>query len=251
MKALILAAGEGKRLRPLTDDRPKCMVPFRGRPLIDYTLDAMQACGLRDIALVHGYCHPVLESHLQTRNVTFFHNPAYDRTNMVHSLFCAESWLDDDLIISYSDILYTAPVLQALMDCAAPVSVVIDRDWRALWEQRFADPLSDAETLKLDVEGHIRELGKKPKSYDEIEGQYIGLIKISRDALPTVRDFYRCLDRAATYDGKSFENMFMTSFIQLVIDNLLPVKAVEIHGGWLEVDTLDDLSAYESAPVIS
>ncbi len=76
-------------------------------------------------------------------------------------------------MICYGDIVYEARVLAALLNVDAPVTVVIDRQWRRYWELRLDDPLTDAETLKLGPGGRLLELGKKPKTFDDIEGQYI------------------------------------------------------------------------------
>ena len=110
-----------------------------------------------------------------------------------------------------------------------------------LWQERMDDALDDAETLRLDYRGNIIELGKRASSYAEIEGQYVGLMKISAAAWPKVHAFHAALDRNADYDGKDFDNMNMTTFIQAVIDRLMPVKAVPINGGWLEIDVPSDL----------
>ena len=237
MKAIILAAGQGLRLRPLTDNCPKCMVEYKGKQIIDHILETMRSVGLKDIVLVKGYRAEALVR----EGTTSYINAQYDRTNMVATLFCSDECWDDDLIISYADIVYEHQVLEALMDDAAEFSVVVDKDWKKLWERRMDDPLEDAETLKVNAKGFITELGKKPKGYEEIQGQYIGLIKIRKSILKKIREFYHGLDRDAIYDGKDFDNMFMTSFIQLIIDRLLPVKAVFISGGWVEIDTLEDL----------
>lgn len=241
MKAIILAAGQGTRLRPLTDHKPKCMVPFRGKPIIDYILETMHACQVGEIVVVDGYKKEVLEDYLKNEGVQFFTNHRYDSTNMVYTLFCAENTMDDDLIISYADIIYSPKVLKLLIQSPTNFSVVVDKKWKHLWELRMRNPLEDAETMKLNGDNKILELGKKPRSYDDIQGQYIGLIKINKPALQSVRKFYHLLDRKAKYDGQDFDNMFMTSFIQQVIDHLLPVQAVIINGGWFEIDSLEDL----------
>ena len=247
MKAIVLAAGEGVRLRPYTQDRPKCMVPFKKKAIIDYILDVMGACNLKDIVVINGYKKQILEEQLSGHQIQLYTNEKYGSTNMVTTLFCAGKELNDDVIISYSDIIYSSTVLELLLASSSDFSVVVDKNWWELWELRMDEPLADAETMKLDNEGNIIELGKKPKSYDEIEGQYIGLIKISRKVINKVCQYYDSLDRAAVYDGKSFDNMYMTSFIQLIIDNLMPVKAVMIEGGWLEIDTVSDLERYDEA----
>jgi len=240
MRAIILAAGQGTRLKPLTDDRPKCMVEYGGKPIIDHILHLMDCCGIKDIVIVGGYKLDVLKEHIGDRRITWCKNSDFESTNMVSTLFCARDFMDEDIIISYADIVYDEKILQALMDDNSSFGVVVDRKWRELWSRRMQDPLSDAETMKLS-NGYITELGKKPKSYDEVEGQYVGLVKIKKEALLDVAAFYDGLDKSAIYDGKEYANMYMTTLIQLVIDRLMPVKAVMVGGGWIEIDTPSDL----------
>jgi choline kinase len=178
MKAIILAAGQGTRLRPLTNDRPKCMVEFRVKPIIDYIIETMIGANLTSISIVTGYLDNVLKKHLSKHNnISFYHNENYQTTNMVHSLWRAKSEFDDDLIISYSDIIYSRDVLEKLINSSHDISVVIDKNWRELWSLRMDDPLQDAESLILDENENILEVGKKVDSYDKIQGKYIGLIK--------------------------------------------------------------------------
>ncbi len=242
MKIIILAAGQGTRLRPLTNDKPKCMVEYNNVTLIDRILKVIKECFIEDISIVNGYKKEVLINHLKNENITFYTNSDYESTNMVATLFCAKDYMDDDIIISYSDIIYKKDVLQKLINSNAPLSVVIDRKWKDLWKQRMDEPLNDAETLKI-VDGNIKEIGKKPNSYEDIEGQYIGLIKISKDIIPTIINYYENLNKESSYDTKDYNNMYMTSFLQLIIDNLFDVSPIYIHGGWLEIDCIDDLKS--------
>jgi choline kinase len=223
------------------------MVPFRGKPVIDYIISAAKRNGIDDIVIVDGYRRDALEKHLSGRNIKFYTNESYENTNMVSTLFCAEAELNDDIIISYADIIYRDEVLKKLIDDESDFSVVVDKDWKKLWEIRMENPLLDAETMKIDGEGFIYELGKKPKSYSEIEGQYIGLIKIKKDFLQTVIKYYHSLDKNTVYDGKNFDNMYMTSLLQSVANNVKRPKAVFINGGWVEIDSVEDLRVYESA----
>lgn len=237
MRAILLAAGEGKRLRPLTADRPKCMVEYRGTPLIDHILRTLRSCDVTDLWIIKGYLAEVLRREDTEEAV----NHEFASTNMVHTLFCAREAIRGDVMISYTDIIYRETVVRALQESPHDISVVVDRDWRALWQARMEDPLSDAETLKLDEEGRILELGKRPRSLDEIEGQYIGLLKLSPAGARAFVEHYDGLDREAMYDGKDFRNMYMTSFIQSLINSGVDVHAVPISGGWLEVDEASDL----------
>lgn len=240
MKALILAAGEGRRLRPLTDSRPKCMVPFRGKPVLEWIVDTMTGCGINDTVVVAGY-H---EECITLPGVRKLLNPRYGSTNMLYTLFCAESELQGDVVFSYSDIIYTPLVLQTLLAAQGDFCVVIDRQWEKLWRLRMENPLDDAESLVLDSTGNIVEIGKKTNDFRRIQGQYIGLFKISAAALLKVRAFYHSLDTTLHYDGKDFENMYMTSFIQEIANRLMQVKAVPVDGGWLEIDSIEDLENY-------
>lgn len=87
MKGIILAAGQGTRLSPLTDDRPKCMVEYNGKPIIDYILESMNRCGVDNIIIVDGYKNEVLREYLSDQNITFISNPAFASTNMVNTFF--------------------------------------------------------------------------------------------------------------------------------------------------------------------
>ena len=245
MKMIIVAAGQGTRLRPLTDNKPKCMVEYNNKPIIDYILDTADKCNIKDIAVVNGYKKEVLEDYLKEHKLTFFTNNKFDKTNMVSTLFNAIEFMDDDIIISYADIIYTDEILEKLINNKGDFGVVVDKDWKDLWSLRMENPLEDAETLKV-VDGNIVELGKKPNSYDDIEGQYIGLMKISKDTMKKVIEFYDALDKNKVYDGQDYDNMYMTSLIQMIIDNLMIVKPVFINGGWIEIDSVEDMNMYNS-----
>ncbi|MDL0101983.1 phosphocholine cytidylyltransferase family protein [Campylobacter felis] len=247
MKALILAAGFGSRLMPLTEFVPKTMVKYQGKTLIEYEITALKEAGVSEIAVVGGYLAPILREFVANFSVnTFYENKNYDKTNMLMTLFCARDFMQkcidekQDLIISYADIVYFKESVAKLMETKAELAIVVDKAWRELWQRRFEDPLEDAESLKFK-EGKIIELGKKPSSYADIEAQYIGLFKISHAFLPKMISFYESLDRKALYDGKDFENMYMTSFLQALIDKFDNALAVEINGGWCEIDFKKDL----------
>ncbi len=243
MRAIILAAGEGNRLRPHTVDRPKCMVKLLGYPLVMRQLETLRETGVEEITLVTGY----RAEKLNELGVATRHNPEYASTNMVYTLMCARDLLDggDDVLIAYSDIVYERRVLDAILSARSPISTTVDSNWQKLWRSRNEDPLIDAETLLVDDDGNIIELGKKPASLQQIEGQYMGLIKVRADHVNAFVEHYDSLDRDAVYDGKDFRNLYMTSFLQSLIDSGHPIQAVRVAGGWLEVDTTGDLALYE------
>ena len=247
MTALILAAGFGSRLMPLTSNRPKCLVHYQGRAILDYEVEALRAAGVQDIAIVGGYLMSELRAHAQSLGIqTIFENPEYDSTNMVATLFCARPLLaqlcerGEGLIVSYADIVYEPSIVRALLHCEGELRIVVDRAWQRLWQKRFANLLDDAETLRCDGE-RLLELGKKPKTLEEIEGQYIGLFAFGAGFLREAIATYDSLDKSALYDNQNFRNMYMTSFLQCLIDRYHNAKAVFVDGGWCEIDSKSDL----------
>ena len=178
MKAVILAAGRGNRMKALTDECPKCLVELRGKALLDWQLKALREAGISEIAMVTGYKRELLSN----RELMEFHNQRWAETNMVSSLACAQEWLlSEPCIVSYSDIFYEASAVESLMMSTASLAVTYDPHWLKLWEKRFGDPLIDAETFRLNSDKTLAEIGNKPKSLQVVEGQYMGLLRFTPD----------------------------------------------------------------------
>jgi choline kinase len=244
-RIVILAAGEGTRLRPLTDHLPKTLVPLGGVPLLTRQMSVLHRADISDVSIVVGYCADALKA----CDARLFHNPRYATTNMVASLHCAKPLFDgsDDVVVAYGDIVYEPRVLASLLATEALIAVVVDLGWQRLWQLRMDDPLSDAETMKLDAAGHILELGLKPLSLADIQGQYIGLFKVSRAFAPKFFARYEQLPENALFEGRPRDKMYMTSYLQHQIDHGVMVWAAMVTNGWLEVDSAQDLDRYEKA----
>lgn len=239
MKALILAAGEGTRLRPYTLDRPKCLVEVDGVSLLDRQLAVLRHAGVEDVTLIGGYRADTLKR----PGVSLRLNPRFHETNMVWTLFCAEDDLQGELILAYGDIVYSPAILRALMASTDDIAVAIDLDWEQYWRARNEDPLADAETLRMDGTGRLLEIGQKPKSIDQIEGQYMGLMKFSPRGLEALRKTFHGAREAGALRGKPPEKAYMTDLLQLMIDRGERLASVKVNGGWVEVDTVDDLQS--------
>lgn len=237
MKAIILAAGRGSRMKDLTDDRPKCLVELHGKTLLDRQLTALHCAGINEIGIVTGYKRELLTN----RGLVEFYNPRWSETNMVSSLACAAEWLSTEpCIVSYSDIFYEPDAVTSLMSSQADLAVTYDDNWRSLWEKRFGDPLLDAETFRLKRDdGSLIEIGNKPESVEEVEGQYMGLLRF------TPRGWVEVVRIRTSLSAEECDRMHMTGTLQKVIDEgQMPVSAIPFHGQWGEVDCEDDLVAY-------
>lgn len=237
MKAIILAAGRGSRMAGLTDERPKCMVPLGGKPLLSWQIEALQQAGIPDIGVVRGYrkesvTHPRLAEH--------FENPRWAETNMVRSLMAADAWLRSDIcIVSYGDIFYDAAAPAMLMAASADIAITFDVNFLSLWKDRNANPLDDLETFRIDATGRLLAIGEKPKTLEEIQGQYMGLLRFTPAGWKQTRQLLGDLP------AETVDRMDMTTLLRRLIGEGVHIKALAFSGQWGEVDNPTDLALYE------
>jgi len=247
MNAIILAAGKGERLQPLTNEIPKCMVKLFGKTLIQYQIDVFKSCGINDITIVTGY-----KAHkIKLKEVAFLNNKNYDTTNMVETLFCAKEKLSENVIISYGDIIFEKKILKKLIDSKWDSSIIVDTKWEKYWKMRFKNPLDDAESLKMDENEIITNIGMKVNNLEEIQGQYIGLMKFKNDGVKNLKKIYQKAKLKSTTginllnQNIPFKKSYMTDLIQTMINEGLKINAVKITNGWLELDSISDYNLYQ------
>ena len=239
IKAILLVAGEGTRLRPYTNDRPKCLVKGDGETLLESHVNVLKKRGIDEIVLIGGYKIEML----QTFGLKIIENSRFFETNMVWTLFSAEEELEGDIIVSYGDIVYSKNILKALIKSKADIAVTIDMKWEGYWRERNENPLDDAETLKLRKDGTISEIGQKPSSLEEIEGQYMGLMKFSSEGVRQIKSAFHSALESGKLLGKEVENSYMTDLLQSIVNIGGKVASVQIDEDWVEVDTVEDLHA--------
>ncbi len=238
MRTIILAAGEGKRLRPHTEDIPKCLVPINGAPLIHRQLSILENLGY-EVILVVGW----QSNKLKQLNVRMIKNPQFNTTNMVSTLYCARKYLKGRLIISYGDIAYSPTILRSLNNCGADIATVVDLNWKEYWSKRIDNPLEDLETMRINDKNFITQLGAKPLSLDEIQGQYIGLTYLSPRGSIVLKTTLQDCYHIGFVNGKPFEAAYFTDLIQEIINRGYDVAAVKTEQLWIELDTVEDLES--------
>lgn len=238
MRGVILAAGRGSRLAPLTDERPKAMVELAGRPLIDWQGEALRRAGIAPIAVVGGYRAEALPRD----GYIHLHNLRWAETQMVRSLGCAAGWLAaEDCIVSYADIVYGAELVAALAAAPEDIAIAYDPDWLALWRQRGEDPLSDAESFRRDArDGRLLEIGGRPGSLEGIEGQYMGLLKF------TPRGWRQVEGAVAALSSNAADCLDMTGLLRRLLRGGGVIGTVPTREPWGEVDTPGDLALYHA-----
>lgn len=237
MRGLILAAGRGSRLGNLSDDRPKCLVELHGKPLLEYQLAALRHGGISEIGVVRGYRAGMIDH----PDLQYFNNERWAETNMLASLATAKTWLlSGTVMVSYADIFYRSEVVRNL--AAAPGELVIsyDRNWQSLWARRFADPLADAETFRVAADGRLLEIGGRTTRIDDIQGQYMGLLKFTPAAWDAVEAVLAPLDETTR------NRLDMTGLLRRLLVTGFPIHTVGIDGQWGEIDNAQDLALYEA-----
>jgi choline kinase len=238
IRAVILAAGRGSRLRHLGGDRPKCLVEFEGRPLIERQIAALRRGGVDEIGIVRGYRAEMINF----PGLSYFANERWAETNMVVSLAAARPWLrEGPVIVSYGDIFYRSDLVRGLAGTPGQLVITYDRAWRRLWARRFTEPLADAETFRTDAAGQLLEIGGETTRIEEIQGQYMGLFKFTPPAWDVVETLLGTLDEATR------NRLDVTGLLRrLLADASLPISTFGTDGQWGEIDNPEDVALYQN-----
>lgn len=254
MKALLVAAGRGKRLGRHTDELPKCLVEVGGRSILGWQLRAYEAAGVDELVIIRGYRGDVLEAGARAQapagmRLRFVDNPEWETNNILLSLACAREELTGDLLVSYSDIVFTPAVTRALVAAGGAIDLVIDADFRTIYEGRTEHPLEEGEVADLDELGRVKRVGKKALPPDEAVGEYIGLTRLTPEgsawagaALDEALARYAGRDHEPYQRAARFRNAYLTDLWQELIDAGRPLTPVLIRGQWREIDTGQDLA---------
>ncbi len=252
-KAIVVAAGRGKRLGLHTDELPKALVPCGARPILGWQMRAFAAAGIDELVFVRGYRGDVLEAGARAQapagmRVRFIDNPEWESNNVLLSLGYARAELDGPTLISYSDIIFTPAVARALVAATGDVDLVIDADFALIYEGRTEHPLDEGEVADLDLAGRVRRVGKRALPVPEAVGEFIGLARLSADgaawagaALDAAHARYADRDHEPYQRAARFRNAYLTDLLQELIDAGKPVTPVMIRGQWREIDTGQDL----------
>lgn len=254
-KAVIVAAGMGRRLNPYTDQMPKCLVPVGGRPILLRQLDAFRAHGVTEVVVVRGYRADVLEARKGELGpgVRFVENADYQKNNILQSLFKARGELDGPFLSTYADIVFGEDVVAALMEAPGDICLIIDREFAQIYEGRTDHPLPEAEVSEVDASGRVLAVGKRSVPVERAWGEFIGLAKYSARGAQAMRDAFDQL--AARWEGRegspfqrnSWQGAYLTDLYEHLIAEGFPITAVPIHGRWREIDTVQDLHRAEQA----
>jgi phosphoenolpyruvate phosphomutase len=249
VKAVILAAGFDERLMPLVSDKPKAMLEVKGKPILERQIDALQQCGVRQIAVVRGY----KKEQVTLPNVRYYDNDAFEQSGELESLLRAGAELTGAVVVMYGDILFDRNILERLLQSAEDITIVCDRSWPDTRGGREADGydlvvesptprrhhrfLADAQLVRVNAIGTRIDPGSAT-------AEFIGMAKLSPRGCQILGEVYRELrDRGESlpvHESPSLRTAKLPDLLHEVIRRGHAVASAGIYQGWLEVDTFDD-----------
>jgi L-glutamine-phosphate cytidylyltransferase len=252
MKGVVIAAGAGVRMRPITATIPKCMVPVAGRPLIEWSIERLRNAGCDDIAVIVGHRGDLV----RPIGVSIIENTDYQTNNILQSLMKARDYFDGPLLVSYSDIWVEPHIYSALVATLGDIVVAVDTDWQPYYENRSQHPVSEAEKVLVDSRMRATAFGKRLQTpgvlgSHNVQGEFLGLWRMSTAGAQLFRDTFLELDallgRGAPFQGaSSWLNAYVTDMFLEILERGGKIQCALVQRGWAELDTLEDLERLPS-----
>lgn len=250
MKAIIIAAGPSNRLRPLTENIPKCMLKINGKPIIQNTIELFRNNEIDDISIIKGY----KKEKINFSNITYFENNDFLNNNILHSLMFARAKLEEaiktgeDVIVTYSDIWYNDSVVNALLKSKQAIASIVDTDWHDYYKNRTDHPICEAENVIIEDDMKMLKIGKHIFTNDtpkDKQGEFIGLWKFAPEGIKTfLKHFDRLNSELKMTDPyqntKEWQKSYITDIFQEMIDKRENLHCVLIKKNWAEFDTIQD-----------
>jgi len=240
LKAIIIGAGRGARLKSMTDNQPKCYATVGNRSILDWTLDAFDRAGLHDKVFIGGY--QIDRIRADYPRLTFAHNADWPNNNILLSLFHAEPHMDGGFVCSYSDILFRDTIVRDAINHPGDIVLCVDTHWRARYADRSQHPEDDAEKVRVSGD-RVTKVHRAIPS-EAADGEYIGVARFTPRGAALFREHYhRVRGQFAGKpwrEAKVFEKAYLILLFQEMIERGVPVHMVPTHGDYMEIDTEED-----------
>jgi choline kinase len=247
MRPIVIGAGRGSRLRHRTDELPKTLVPVMGRPMLDWIVEALGAAGFakKDVVFVCGYRADVIRARYP--EFTYVENREWETNNILLSLLYAREHMAGGFFSTYADIVYKGTIVRDLAASRHAMTLACDTEWRRRYVGRSQHPETDAEKLRAEGD-RVVELSRKIPS-EHAQGEFIGVTKFTRDGAKELLDAFdraRAMYHGAVFrEGRAFQKAYLIDMFQHMIEAGADFRRVDTPGGYMELDTLEDLELAE------
>jgi len=244
MKAIIIAAGTGRRISENIKQTPKSLIQVNGKSIIEYQIDALKKMNVKEIFVITG---PYSEKfHLE--NVQYVKDKNHDQHEILGSLMVAKEFLKDDVLVLYSDIIFTSEILENVVDSKKDIVIAVDMNWKEHYVGRTEHPLSEAENVLLDDQRRIKKIKKNISEDGSKVGEFLGIMKFDLEGSEKFVKTYDAViktNKGKFHDADTVSKAYVTDMIQELIDSKIHVEPVFISGKWCEIDTMQDLKRAE------
>tara|TARA_B100001057_G_scaffold144940_1_gene144849 strand:+ start:332 stop:1078 length:747 start_codon:yes stop_codon:yes gene_type:complete len=240
MQIIFLAAGKGTRI--YNDiKKNKCLIKLQGKTLIRRLIENATKNKIKKINIVVGFKKEEIFKETKKYKINYIVNDQYKTTEMLHSLILAIKEINDDLIISYTDIIYESRVLDLIKkEKKKHLTIPILLDWKKIWTIRNKPISEDVESLKVKNE-FLTEIGKKVFDESEVQGQYMGLLYIPKSIRNRIIKYY-----LSGRNKKQHLTQFINNFIKISKCKVIPVNKF-----WYEFDDFQDLKNFKKKFLIN
>jgi phosphoenolpyruvate phosphomutase len=235
-RAIVLAAGRGKELGVLTEDRPKAMIEIAGKPLLERTVDTLHSIGIKDITVVRGY----RKEAVQLPGLTYVDNDEHETTQEAFSLFKGLEGVSGPVLVAYGDVLFQKFIPMHLFESDSDFCIAVEpTDQIDTTKNGYRDLVtSDRAFHWSDFDQHTRLVQMSTAiPEDQIHGEWIGLLKMTGEGVVQLRQLGESLS------DSQLRTMRMAEVFDLLIANGKGVEVVYVRGHWLDVDDMHDVVA--------
>lgn len=241
MKAIIIAAGSGKRLGNKTEKVPKGLLEINGKSILERQINIFKKNNIKDIIIIVG----PHKDKFKFDSVKYVEDLEHEKHDVLLSLMAAKKEIKDDVIITYSDILFDEKIFHEIIKSKIDIGVVTDLSWEQKYENRSEHPKSQADNVIIEnnkivkIKKNISKITKNQKN-----GEFIGIMKFSKKGSDLFVNEFNKVEKnkpQSFHDAKTFEKSYLTDMIQELIDQNIIVNPIIVNGDWCEIDTPQDL----------
>ena len=234
MHFVFLAAGKGSRIFKKINTN-KCLIKVFGKSIIERLINNVPLKNRKNITIVTGFNRKAILNETKKFHVNYIHNSKYNKTEMVETLRLALEKINDDIVFSYTDILYGEKIIQKILRKKINnITIPVNTNWKKIWRIRKKPIYKDAESLIIN-RNLIKEIGEKINKITYVDGQFMGLIIIPKLLRKKILNIL---------DQKKYKKYQTTKFINSLIKLDFKIKVIKSNQHWYEFDDWEDYKNY-------